>query len=112
VAMDVLENISRFDAATVLSLDGYHHDLPAFMDMLDTLEAHAIPVINAASLVQWNCTKAYLKELERKGCHTLPTLWLEQGESIALLKEMNDSKWPEAIAKPLSSAGAHETRRI
>jgi hypothetical protein len=59
-----------------------------------------MPLANPADVVAWNSDKRYLRDLERSGVATVPTLWVEPGESLGAVP------WGRFVVKPAVSAGA------
>ncbi|RAO22585.1 Cycloserine biosynthesis protein DcsG [Micromonospora noduli] len=61
---------------------------------------------NPADVVRWNTDKRYLAELSAAGVPTVPTSWIEPGESWQLPAETG-----EYVLKPSASAGSQDTGR-
>ncbi|KAB1919427.1 hypothetical protein F8280_25530 [Micromonospora noduli] len=61
---------------------------------------------NPADVVRWNTDKRYLAELSAAGVPTVPTSWIEPGESWQLPAETG-----EYVLKPAASAGSQDTGR-
>lgn len=109
---DIVANPDKNTAVVLQLVSGYHEDLQSFMRRLSNLEQAGVQMINSLSLVRWNSDKIYLRELEAKGHHTLPTIWLEKGDKANLADIMKEKNWREVVVKPTISAGAFETKRI
>lgn len=68
--------------------------------------ARSVPrLANPAPLLAWNTDKRYLRDLAAAGLPTVPTVFLEPGESFAAPAAA------ELVVKPSVSAGAQDTRR-
>ncbi|RAO12425.1 Cycloserine biosynthesis protein DcsG [Micromonospora noduli] len=63
-------------------------------------------LVNPADVVRWNTDKRYLAELSAAGVPTVPTSWIEPGESWQLPAETG-----EYVLKPAASAGSQDTGR-
>ncbi|MFE9190850.1 RimK family alpha-L-glutamate ligase [Micromonospora sp. NPDC007208] len=63
-------------------------------------------LLNPAEVVRWNTDKRYLAELTAAGVPTVPTSWIEPGESWQLPAETG-----EYVLKPAVSAGSQDTGR-
>ncbi|MEU8158271.1 hypothetical protein AB0B94_31835 [Micromonospora sp. NPDC048986] len=63
-------------------------------------------LVNPADVVRWNTDKRYLAELSTAGVPTVPTSWIEPGESWQLPAETG-----EYVLKPAVSAGSQDTGR-
>ncbi len=69
--------------------------------------AASVPtLVNPADVVRWNTDKRYLAELSAAGVPTVPTSWIEPGESWQLPAETG-----EYVLKPSVSAGSQDTGR-
>ncbi|MCX5121537.1 hypothetical protein OG992_30615 [Micromonospora sp. NBC_00362] len=69
--------------------------------------AATVPTLaNPADVVRWNTDKRYLAELSAAGVPTVPTSWIEPGESWQLPAETG-----EYVLKPAVSAGSQDTGR-
>lgn len=100
---------SQFSGTLIRSTWDYWKDAPAFLKWIKDLEAMGQWVFNSSTLIQWNLQKTYLKELEKKGVRTLPTLWGEAqtlGELLALAQKAHSEK---VVIKPTFSCNAHRT---
>lgn len=110
---DVLAQPSSWDGLSVLTAYGYHHQPDGFIAALEQIQSHGLFLINSLPLIRWNVSKHYLRELEAKGRPLLPTLWLDAGTHDHRLEALMEAQqWDTAVAKPVISAGAHETRKI
>lgn len=75
-------------------------------DEFVTWAASVPALINPANVVRWNTDKRYLGELSAAGVPTVPTSWIEPGESWQLPAETG-----EYVLKPAVSAGSQDTGR-
>jgi hypothetical protein len=87
----------------------YQRRFGEFMELLDRIEAMAIPLANSASLVRWNARKTYLADLAGRGVRVVPT---ERGRGLSLddlrgLRERIGAD--EVVLKPLIGANADDT---
>ena len=98
---------AAFDAVVIRSTWDYPTRLPEFLAWLDRLP---VPVHNPSEVLRTNADKCYLKALREAGVPTVPTLWLAPGARLGAA--MAAVGWPEAVVKPVVSAGARETRRV
>ncbi|WP_410815100.1 RimK family alpha-L-glutamate ligase [Micromonospora sp. 067-2] len=63
-------------------------------------------LVNPSEVVRWNTDKRYLAELSAAGVPTVPTFWVEPGESWRLPADTG-----EYVIKPAVSAGSQDTGR-
>ena len=63
-------------------------------------------LVNPADVVRWNTDKRYLAELSAAGVPTVPTVWVEPGQTWAPPADSG-----EYVVKPAVSAGSQDTGR-
>jgi len=95
---------SSFDAVLIRHCWDYIFDRGVFLDWADEVE-RATRLANAADVLRWNTDKRYLRDLERKGIATVPTVWVEPGEAMPQID------WLDLVVKPSVSAGARLSAR-
>ncbi|WP_108791583.1 hypothetical protein [Erythrobacter sp. Alg231-14] len=84
-----------------------YQDKPkAFLAKLEELEARGIIVCNPSSLVRWNATKTYLRELSEAGANTIPTLWREVVTKKGALEALDAFDTDRVVVKRQIGAGA------
>ncbi len=101
-----------FDLVVIRSCWDYHRQPAAFRAWLDARVAAGTRIWNPPALVRWNMDKVYLRELAARGVATVPTVWVEQGTTVALADLMDAQGWEAAVVKPRVSATAHGTWRV
>ncbi len=69
-------------------------------------------LINSEKIIRWNIDKHYLRELEVKGIHTIPTVYIEKNQKIKLKDLHSKNHWINTILKPCISGGARHTYKI
>ena len=88
--------------------DNIHH-VDEFLRWADGVEACSVPVHNPAATLRWNIDKRYLRDLERAGVPTVPTVWVEPAagglDSSLTIPE------GEVVVKPSVSGGGYRTAR-
>jgi glutathione synthase/RimK-type ligase-like ATP-grasp enzyme len=105
---------SRYAAVVLRSCWDYHLKPESFLRWISRLEAQGVSVFNPAPLVRWNADKAYLRALEAKGIHVVPTFWADDPPHnaqipISLKDKLRELGWQNAVIKPRVSATAHRT---
>ncbi len=68
--------------------------------------------LNPLEIIQWNTHKTYLRDLEAAGVPTIPTVWIEAGQSIDVAEAVHTHGWATAFLKPCIGATARETLRF
>lgn len=69
-------------------------------------------LINPSELIEWNIDKHYLQDLQMKGIHIPPTIFIETKDSRSLSEILNETNWKEIILKPVISGAARHTYRF
>lgn len=103
---------NQFDAVVIRSCWDYHTRLAEFMEWLDRLEHHGVPVWNPPALLRWNADKTYLRDLAARGIPIVPTRWVSRGEAASLRGVLLAESWRDAVVKPAVSAAAFHTWRV
>jgi glutathione synthase/RimK-type ligase-like ATP-grasp enzyme len=101
-----------YDALIVRSTWNYHTAFDAFQAWIDRVDVLGIPTWNPPSILRWNASKAYLRDLAAQGVDVVPTRWIERGSGASLRPVLSDVGWLDAVVKPAISASAYETWRV
>lgn len=102
-------NWKKYDLAVVRATWDYPSKLPAFKNWLDRMETERIPLANPPQLIRKNFDKNYLRDLEKQGICTVPTVWLKPGDEADFSLIFKKNNWEKAVVKPAVSNGAHNT---
>lgn len=103
---------SDMDAVVIRTTWDYQNDPDAFLRVLGAINDSPAVLLNPLDIVRWNLNKSYLREIERRGCPIVPTIW------DPVYSERNFAEWQaefdteELIVKPLVSATAQHTYRL
>lgn len=100
-----------FAAAVLRTPWDYFERIGEFLAWLARVEA-CTRLVNPAALVRWNVDKHYLRDLEARGVHTVPTLFVERGDDLTLAGLLHARGLPEAVIKPAVSGAARHTYRV
>ncbi len=90
--------------------DNIHH-AEAFLTWLHRLTDEGVPVVNSTATLRWNIDKRYLRDLERAGVPTVPTLWVVPGGQDPLDPSALPLPAGELVVKPSMSGGGYRTAR-
>lgn len=101
-----------FDGVLIRSCWDYFLDYPAFIRLLDTLDAASIPVFNRSDVIRWNTDKRYLLDLEAAGAPVAPTEVLAAGTLDDVERLGADHDWTRIVVKPAISANGHDTHAV
>ena len=74
---------SAFDACLLRTTWDYQERLDEFMAWAERA-ATQTRFFNPIDIVRWNTHKSYLRDLEARGAPTVPTIWLDRGQTIDL----------------------------
>lgn len=105
-------NYNDYDLIIVRSTWDYQAHPQAFLTTLKQIEASSAQLHNSFSLMQWNFSKDYLKDLAQKGVPILPTIWLDEFDASEVQKAFSHFQAAQIIIKPLVSANADFTYRL
>jgi glutathione synthase/RimK-type ligase-like ATP-grasp enzyme len=100
-----------FAAAVLRTPWDYFERFAEFTAWLDRVAGQTL-LLNPAPLVRWNTDKHYLRDLEARGVHTVPTVFVERGSTATLAALLHAHALPEAVIKPAVSGAARHTYRI
>lgn len=102
-------NWNDYDVVIIRTPWDYQEDAPAFLKVLEKIQASSAILENSLDIVRWNIDKVYLKELESKGVKIVPTLW-QQGFNAGDIESFFENFATEQIViKPRISANADNT---
>jgi glutathione synthase/RimK-type ligase-like ATP-grasp enzyme len=101
-----------FAAVVIRSTWDYHEDPEAFLALVAQIEQSGTHLENSPSLVRWNLKKFYLRDLERRGIHIVPTVWSSEIGPIDERAICARLKTDRVVLKPLISANATHTHRL
>lgn len=101
-------------AAVIIRTTWDYQDSPEeFLQALLKIDESKARLENSLQTIEWNLSKAYLRDLETKGVKIVPTIW---GEKTPTKNDfdswLNHFQTNEIIIKPLISANAQDTFRL
>ena len=102
---------SQTRAALFRSTWDYFHRFDEFSAWLDKVSAQT-RLVNFIELVRWNMDKHYLLDLEKRGIHTPPALYIPAGDDTTLDALHEETGWADTILKPTVSGSARHTYRL
>ena len=91
---------------------GYQRDVARWYDLLDRIEAEALPVANPLRVLRWNSDKAYLTDMAEKGVAVVLTVDVAALDAATLADARKALGVEEVVIKPAISGGADGTHRI
>lgn len=89
----------------------YFNRFEEFSNWLNTI-SNQTQLINAEQTIRWNIDKHYLLDLEKKGVHCIPTVFLEKGNTSTLKEVYKQHNFNETILKPAISGTARHTYKL
>jgi glutathione synthase/RimK-type ligase-like ATP-grasp enzyme len=105
-------NYDDYDVVVVRSTWDYQSAPDAFLACLKRIDDSNAILENSLSLMQWNLSKAYLRDLQNAGVPILPTLWHDAFDKLQIDIAFEHFKSPVLIIKPLVSANADHTYKF
>jgi glutathione synthase/RimK-type ligase-like ATP-grasp enzyme len=100
-----------FDVVVVRSTWDYHLRLEAFAEWIEARARGRARVENPPTVLRWNSSKRYLREIASHGVATVPTRFVERGEDVTLARIAAEAGWGAVVVKPVVSASAYATWR-
>jgi hypothetical protein len=89
----------------------YFNRFEEFSSWLNTISKQT-QLINPEQTIRWNIDKHYLLDLEQKGVHCVPTVFLEKGTTTTLKEVYKQHNFNETVLKPAVSGTARHTYRL
>ena len=101
-----------YDVVIIRTAWDYQTDVTAFKACLQNIEASSAQLHNSLSIVEWNISKNYLKELQNQGINIVPTWWCDAFSHTKLQTRLKHFDTSETVIKPLVSANSDHTYRL
>jgi hypothetical protein len=103
---------SQFDLALLRSTWDYSMRLAEFLDWAE-LVSKSTQLVNPTPVVRWNTDKHYLGELRQADVRTVPSIFVEPGDSAsqAMNEFLLQHAASEFVVKPAISSGARDAQR-
>lgn len=73
-----LSEFKEADAVVIGTPWNYQDSQIEFIHQLEAIQNAGIKLFNPASMVKWNVSKTYLRELDQRGASIVPTTWVDQ----------------------------------
>ncbi|MEQ1499018.1 MAG: hypothetical protein ABL914_10190 [Novosphingobium sp.] len=101
-----LEELAGFDLAYLGTPWDYTDAKDEFLERLEAIAAAGVIVCNPVEVIRWNSDKLYLRELERRGASSIPTLWPESAGPSDVLAAFDHFGADRVVVKRRVGAGA------
>jgi len=105
-------NWDQYDVVVVRSTWDYQAHCQDFLACLQVIDNSSAVLCNSMSLIEWNISKRYLKELEEKSVSIIPTLWADELQEAHFAAAFAKFDCDEIVIKPYISANADATYRL
>lgn len=102
-------NWNDYQAVVIRTPWDYQNDAPAFLAVLQAIEASSAHLANSLATVKWNIDKQYLRSLEQQGVSIVPTLWHSNLQSEQVAPFFQQLGVEQLVIKPRISANADNT---
>lgn len=103
---------NRFDAVVVRSTWDYQSAPAAFAETLQRIDASRARLANELTLMRWNMSKTYLRDLEGEGVAIPRSLWADGIDAHDVARFFDELSADEIVVKPVVSANADDTYRV
>ncbi len=87
----------------------YPEDPARFLDVLSAIDRSAATLVNDLSLVRWNLSKSYLRDLQTGGAPIVPSRWFESFDPAGVEGSFEWAGGGPIIVKPVVSTSAADT---
>ena len=101
-----------FAAALIGTPWDYFDRAAEFLERLDALVAAGVRLLNTPEVVRWNIEKTYLRDLERCGAPTIPTIWLDDAGQAAVVTALDGFGTASVVVKRQVGGGALGQQRF
>ncbi|MGJ8678805.1 ATP-grasp domain-containing protein [Paraglaciecola sp.] len=105
-------NWNDFDVVIIRSTWDYQQFCAEFLACLRKIDASSATLENSLKVVEWNISKAYLKELQNQGVDIVPSLWFEKFDLAEIENSFSHFSEQQIVIKPLVSANSDFTYRL
>jgi hypothetical protein len=102
-------NWNVYDAVYIAATWDYPQHPLEFMQVLAEIDSSRAVLLNELSLVRWNLSKTYLRELKSAGAEIVPSLWHESFSAAAIETAFDTLVSDRIIVKPTISTNATNT---
>ena len=100
-----------FDAVIIRTTWDYQQRPKEFIAVLEGIERQTT-LLNPLSIVRWNLSKTYLRDMSDAGCPIVPTIWGPNYSPVKFENWQRHFGTRELIVKPAVSATAENTFRL
>ncbi|RYE53957.1 MAG: hypothetical protein EOP48_13305 [Sphingobacteriales bacterium] len=105
-------NWEDYDLAILKSPWDYFELITDFYNWLDKLKKIDLRLLNPVDIVKWNADKHYLKDISNSKLAVIPTIYLKNGDNIALDTIFEQFGTNALIVKPCVSGGSFHTFKV
>jgi glutathione synthase/RimK-type ligase-like ATP-grasp enzyme len=102
----------RYEIVVIRSAWDWYRKPEAFLCVLEEIDRRGVRLENALSIVRWNISKSYLRELGERGIPIVPTLFRDRLEAGGLAELLGELGTGRAVIKPVIGANAEGAHRI
>jgi len=100
---------NRFDAVYIGTPWDYPQDSGNFMRVLESVDRSRAILVNDIALVRWTMPKTYLRDLEARGAHIVPSVWGDEMNAAIIGHAFNHFCVDRIVVKPVISTNATDT---
>ena len=102
----------QFDTVVIRSTWDYHEAPEEFISLLERVRQSGALLENPLPLVQWNIRKTYLRDLERRGVRSVPTVWGAEFGPVDETAILGKLATDDVVLKPVVGASAARCYRL
>ena len=95
-----------YDLVYICTPWDYQDDAPAFLEVLQRIEASSAVLVNSLELVRWNIDKRYLAELEQRGAAIVPSIFVDDFDVADIPAWFAHHRSDKIVIKPVVGANS------
>ncbi len=103
---------NAFAAVIIRTTWDYQKEPERFLSVLEQINSSKARLENPLETIRWNLSKVYLRDMERRGCPIVPTIWDAAYTAEGFAAWCDELSADELIIKPVVSATAEHTYRL
>ncbi len=104
-------DFEALDACLIRTTWDYEHRRDAFVSW-SMRTASRTRFFNPPDVIAWNTHKSYLRDLHEAGIPSIPTVWIDRGDSVDLAAVLSEHAWERGFLKPVVGSTARATFRF
>lgn len=97
-----------YDAVYICTPWDYPDDPVLFLRVLEAIDKSSAVLVNELSLVRWNLSKTYLRDLEERGAAIVPSIWFDDIDVAQIPQWFDKLGTDKLVIKPVVGTNAQD----